>query len=40
MPPSIITSLMAPFRGFFTAPVWEHVLALVAGMTLAPASTR
>lgn len=36
MPPSIITSLMAPFRGFFTAPVWEHVLALVAGMTLAP----
>jgi hypothetical protein len=34
--PSIITSLMAPFRGFFTAPVWDHVLALVVGMTLAP----
>jgi hypothetical protein len=35
MPP-IIISLMAPFRSFFTAPVWEHVLALIAGMVLAP----
>ena len=35
MPP-IIISLMAPFRRFFTAPVWEHVLALVAGIVLAP----
>ena len=35
MPP-IIISLMAPFRSFFTAPVWEHVLALVTGMVLAP----
>ena len=36
MAPSIITALMAPFRSFFTAPVWDHVLALVTGMTLAP----
>jgi len=36
MAPSIITALMAPFRSFFTAPVWDHVLALIAGMTLAP----
>ena len=35
MPP-IIISLMAPFRSLFTAPVWEHVLALVAGIVLAP----
>jgi hypothetical protein len=35
MPP-IIISLMAPFRSFFTAPVWEHVLVLVAGIVLAP----
>ena len=36
MAPSIIIALMAPFRSFFTAPVWDHVLALVTGMTLAP----
>ena len=36
MLPPIIISLMAPFRSFFTAPVWEHVLALVTGMALAP----
>ncbi len=36
MLPPIIISLMAPFRSFFTAPVWEHVLALVTGMVLAP----
>ena len=34
--PPIIISLMAPFRSFFTAPVWEHVLALVSGTVLAP----
>jgi hypothetical protein len=32
----MLLSLMAPFRRFFTAPVWEQVLTLVAGMTLAP----
>jgi hypothetical protein len=32
----MLLSLMAPFRRFFTAPVWEHVPTLVAGMTLAP----
>jgi hypothetical protein len=26
---------MAPFRDFFTAPVWNHVLVLIAGATLA-----
>src|ERR1019366_7685272 len=26
--PPIVISLMAPFRSFFTAPVWEHVLVL------------
>src|SRR5208283_4718535 len=36
MAPSIIIALMAPSRSFFTAPVWDHVLALVTGMTLAP----
>ncbi len=36
MAPSIITALTAPFRSFFTAPVWGHVLASVTGMTLAP----
>ena len=36
MLPPIVISLMAPFRSFFTAPVWEHVLALVTGMVLAP----
>jgi len=35
LPPTII-SLMTPFRSFFSAPVWEHVLALVTGMVLAP----
>ena len=34
--PAIIISLMRPFRGFFTAPVWEHVLALITGMVLTP----
>jgi len=27
---------MAAFRDFFTAPVWDHVLVLVAGAVLAP----
>ncbi len=34
--PAIIISLMAPFRSFFTAPVWEHVLALITGVVLTP----
>jgi hypothetical protein len=33
LPPIVIT-LMAPFRSFFTAPVWEHVLVLVTGIVL------
>jgi hypothetical protein len=33
--PPIVAQLMAPFRGFFTAPVWKHVLVLIAGGTLA-----
>ena len=36
MAPSIITALRAPFRSSFTAAVWDHVLALITGMTLAP----
>jgi hypothetical protein len=27
---------MGAFRGFFTAPVWDHVLVLVAGVVLTP----
>jgi hypothetical protein len=27
---------MAAFRGFFTAPVWDHVLVLIAGAVLTP----
>jgi hypothetical protein len=34
-PPALV-SLMAAFRDFFTAPVWDHALVLVAGMVLAP----
>jgi hypothetical protein len=34
--PPILVSLMAAFRGFFTAPVWDHVLVLVAGAVLTP----
>jgi hypothetical protein len=34
--PPILGSLMEAFRGFFTAPVWDHVLVLVAGAVLAP----
>jgi hypothetical protein len=34
--PPLVISLMAPFRSFFTAPVWEHALVLVTGMVLAP----
>jgi len=34
--PAILGSLMATFRGFFTAPVWDHVLVLIAGAVLAP----
>jgi hypothetical protein len=34
--PPVLVSLMEAFRGFFTAPVWDHVLILVAGMVLTP----
>ena len=34
--PPILGSLMEAFRGFFTAPVWDHVLVLVAGAVLTP----
>ena len=33
--PPIVAQLMAPFRDLFTAPVWNHVLVLIAGATLA-----
>jgi DDE superfamily endonuclease len=32
--PPILVTLMAAFRGFFTAPVWDHVLVLVSGAVL------
>jgi DDE superfamily endonuclease len=32
--PPVIVSLMAAFRDFFTAPVWDHVLVLVTGAIL------
>lgn len=35
VPPAIV-SLMAAFRDFFTAPVWDHVLVLVTGAVLIP----
>jgi hypothetical protein len=35
VPPALVP-LMTGFRGFFTAPVWDHVLVLVAGALLAP----
>jgi DDE superfamily endonuclease len=34
--PPILLTLMAAFRGFFTAPVWDHVLVLVTGAVLTP----
>jgi DDE superfamily endonuclease len=34
--PPILVTLMAPFRGFFTAPVWDHILVLVTGAVLTP----
>jgi len=34
--PPILVTLMAVFRGFFTAPVFEHVLVLVTGAVLTP----
>jgi len=34
--PPVLTSLMKPFREFFTAPVWSHLLVLIAGMVLTP----
>lgn len=33
VPPALVT-LMEAFRGFFTAPVWDHVLVLIAGAVL------
>jgi hypothetical protein len=33
--PPILLTLMEPFRGFFTAPVFEHVLVLLTGAVLA-----
>lgn len=35
MPPILLT-LMEAFRGFFTAPVFDHVLVLVTGAVLTP----
>jgi len=32
--PPVLGSLMAAFRDFFTAPVWDHVLVLVTGAVL------
>jgi hypothetical protein len=34
--PPILLSLMEAFRGFFTAPVFDHVLVLVTGAVLTP----
>jgi hypothetical protein len=34
--PPVVASLMKPFRQFFTAPVWDHLLVLIAGMVLTP----
>jgi len=34
--PPILTGLMAAFRDFFTAPVWDHVLVLITGAVLTP----
>src|SRR5216684_9273661 len=34
--PAILVSWMAIFRPCFTAPVWNHILVLVAGTVLAP----
>ncbi len=34
--PRVVASLMEPFQEFFTAPVWRHLLVLIAGMVLSP----
>jgi hypothetical protein len=34
--PPVLVTLMGAFRGYFTAPVWDHVLVLVAGAVLTP----
>ncbi|WP_428485858.1 IS701 family transposase [Rhodopila sp.] len=34
--PAILLTWLAPFRPCFTAPVWNHILVLVAGAVLAP----
>jgi hypothetical protein len=35
VPPALV-SFLTVFRGFFTAPVWDHVLVLMAGVLLTP----
>jgi hypothetical protein len=34
--PPLVATLMQPFREFFTAPVWGHLLILIAGLVLSP----
>jgi hypothetical protein len=34
--PTILVSWLGVFRPCFTAPVWNHILVLVGGATLAP----
>src|SRR4051794_26899822 len=34
--PQVLTAWLSAFRDCFTAPVWNHVLVLVAGAVLAP----
>lgn len=34
--PAVLATWLSAFRDCFTAPVWRHVLVLVAGMVLAP----
>ena len=34
--PPVVASLMQPFREFFTAPVWRHLLFLIAAAVLSP----
>ena len=34
--PLVLASWLSAFRDCFTAPVWKHVLVLVAGAVLAP----
>jgi len=36
VPPPVLAAWLSVFRPCFTAPVWQHVLVLVAGAVLAP----